>query len=276
MAQINLKTTNNVKHFERTPEIQQRFSPEEKTKLQKASKDFESLLTSMMIKSMTKSTNGLFGEESYGGDVFNTIFEGEISSYISDSKSLGVADVIYKKLTGENIGTQPSVKSIGERLHEIKPEAKRDKTKIDETIIKEGLRPSSQSLKRLKQFEPIVEAAAQKFNIDKNLIKSVILTESAANEKAVSSAKAKGLMQLMDSTASDMGVKDVFDPKENIFGGAKYLAKMVRKYNGDTKLALAAYNAGPGNVQKHNGVPPFKETQNYIARVFSYLNHLKG
>ena len=268
---MNLKTTNAVKHFERTPEIQNRFTQAEKIKLEKASKDFESLLTSMMIKSMTKSTNGLFGEDSYGGDVFNTVFESEISSFISESKSLGVADVIYKKLTGESIENKIDEKSIGEKLNEAAPE-----TKIDKTKVKAGLRPSSQSLQRLEKFEPIINDAAQKFNIDKNLIKSVILTESAANAKAVSSAKAKGLMQLMDSTAQDMGVRNVFDPKENIFGGAKYLSKMVRKYNGDTELALAAYNAGPGNVEKHNGIPPFTETKNYIARVFSYLNHLEG
>jgi len=83
-------------------------------------------------------------------------------------------------------------------------------------------------------------------------------------------------MQLIDSTASNMGVKNVWDPKENIFGGTKYLSQMLRKYNGNVNLALASYNAGPVNVQKYGGVPPFEETQNYIKRVIGYFNHLNG
>ena len=73
-----------------------------------------------------------------------------------------------------------------------------------------------------------------------------------------------------------MGVKNVWDPKENIYGGTKYLGQMLRQYNGDVKLSLAAYNAGPGNVNKYGGVPPFKETENYISRVLSYYNYLNG
>ncbi|MEW6653804.1 MAG: lytic transglycosylase domain-containing protein, partial [Bacteroidota bacterium] len=100
-------------------------------------------------------------------------------------------------------------------------------------------------------------------------------TESAANNKAVSRAKAKGLMQLIDSTASDMGVRNVFNPRENILGGTKYFAQMLRQYSGDVKLALAAYNAGPQNVAKYKGVPPFEETKNYINKVLGYLDHFK-
>ena len=129
---------------------------------------------------------------------------------------------------------------------------------------------------RLNKYEDIINAASNSFGVDKNLIKSVILTESAANQNAVSSAKAKGLMQLIDSTATEMGVSNVWDPKENIFGGTKYLAEMLRKYNGDMNLALASYNAGPQNVDKYGGIPPFEETQNYVKRVKGYFNHLNG
>ena len=80
-------------------------------------------------------------------------------------------------------------------------------------------------------------------------------------------------MQLIDSTRSDMGVRNVFNPRENILGGTKYFAQMLRQYSGDVKLALAAYNAGPSNVEKYNGVPPFDETKNYINKVLGYFNH---
>jgi len=136
--------------------------------------------------------------------------------------------------------------------------------------------PSIQATGRLSQYDDIINDASNTYGVDKNLIKSVILTESAANEKAVSNAKAKGLMQLVDSTASDMGVNNVWNPKENIFGGTKYLSEMLRKYNGNVNLALASYNAGPENVEKYGGVPPFEETQNYIKRVIGYFNHLNG
>ena len=129
-------------------------------------------------------------------------------------------------------------------------------------------------MKRIGEYEDMIEAASKKFGIDKKLIQSVILTESAGKADAKSRANAKGLMQLMDSTATDMGVNNPWNPEENINGGTKYLSKLLAKYGGDTDMALAAYNAGPGNVKKYNGIPPFKETQNYIKRVNNYLNLL--
>jgi soluble lytic murein transglycosylase-like protein len=136
-----------------------------------------------------------------------------------------------------------------------------------------SLKPAADSLNRLRKYEDIIDKASSQFGVDKNVIRSVILAESAAKQNAVSSANAKGLMQLIDSTAAEMGVKNSFDPKENIFGGAKYLAKMLRQYNGNLELALAAYNAGPANVDKYNGIPPFEETRKYVEKVISYLNH---
>lgn len=109
--------------------------------------------------------------------------------------------------------------------------------------------------------------AAKHHNVDTGLIAAMIEQESMWNPKAVSHVGAKGLMQLMPGTAKDMGVKDPFNPFDNVMGGTRYIKKLLDRYSGDVKLALAAYNAGMGNVKKYGGVPPFKETQNYIKKI---------
>lgn len=125
-------------------------------------------------------------------------------------------------------------------------------------------------LKVPADLNTIFEEAAQKYNVPSTLLKAVGKAESDFNTRAVSRCGAQGVMQLMPATARGLGVTDSFDPRQNIMGGAKYLSQMLKKYNGNTKLALAAYNAGSNNVDKYNGVPPFKETQNYVVKVMKY------
>lgn len=125
-----------------------------------------------------------------------------------------------------------------------------------------------------KEVNPntIFEDASNKYSIPNKLLKAVAKVESNYNPNAVSSSGASGVMQLMPDTARGLGVTDVFDVEQNIHGGAKYLSQLYKKYEGDLELTLAGYNAGPGNVAKYGGVPPFKETQNYIIKVKQALN----
>ena len=117
----------------------------------------------------------------------------------------------------------------------------------------------------------IFEEAANTFGISVNLLTSIARAESNFRPDAVSSAGAVGVMQLMPATAASLGVTNSYDARENIMGGAKYISQLLSKYNGNTALALAAYNAGSGNVEKYGGIPPFTETQNYVKKVLSYL-----
>lgn len=119
------------------------------------------------------------------------------------------------------------------------------------------------------EIDRCIKAAAEKYDLSEALIKSVIQAESGFRKNAVSPAGAKGLMQLMPATARELGVTDVFDVGQNIDGGARYLRQMLDRFNGDTKQALSAYNAGPGAVERYNGNVPYKETRHYVKRVLA-------
>ena len=118
----------------------------------------------------------------------------------------------------------------------------------------------------------IFEEASVSYGVSKELLMSIARAESGFSSTAVSSAGAVGIMQLMPATAASLGVSNSYDPRENIMGGAKLISQLLTKYNGDTSLALAAYNSGSANVDKYGGIPPFAETQNYVQKVLNYLN----
>ena len=123
------------------------------------------------------------------------------------------------------------------------------------------------------QYDSLIAKAAAKYNVDRDLIKAVIKAESNFNHRAVSRAGARGLMQLMPSTASSLQVYDSFHPENNIEGGVKYLRYLLDLFKGNLPFALAAYNAGENAVMRYNSIPPYQETQNYVQKVLQYFNN---
>jgi hypothetical protein len=142
---------------------------------------------------------------------------------------------------------------------------------VEHSDVKSDRSPPSLSGKMTERLlDPIIHEAASRYEVDPNLVKAIIMAESSYNPKAVSKKGAKGLMQLMPKTAKALGVKDSFNPEHNINGGVKYFRQLLNQFNGDVKLALAAYNAGSRKVKKYNGIPPFKTTRYYVKKVIEY------
>ncbi len=122
----------------------------------------------------------------------------------------------------------------------------------------------------------MIEEYSAKNGLDSAFVKAVIKQESGFQPDVTSHCGAMGLMQLMPATASSMGVKDAYDPEQNIAGGTKYLKGLLDRFGGNKSLALAAYNAGPNAVAKYNGIPPYKETQNYVKNIMSMYQQYSG
>jgi len=256
--------------------VQPQLTDQQKAKLKAAAKDFEAVFTQYMLKSMqqTEKVDGQDDEQGYGKDIMTGLFNVQLAKYMSNNSNLGIGNMLYKQLTGEDMdssvpgGSSPDSNLLSQILSD-------DRTRM-RVLQKIKAYSSGSVLENVGKYSDIINEAAGTYDLKPNLIKAVIAAESGGRADSLSSKNAKGLMQLVDSTAKDMGVSNAFDPKENIMGGAKYLKSLMDKNSGNLELTLASYNAGPGAVENYGGVPPYSETQNYIKRVMNYLQMFNG
>lgn len=138
-----------------------------------------------------------------------------------------------------------------------------------------GCGDSKHLTRQARVYQKPIQIYSRIYDVDEELIHAIVRQESCFNEGAHSRVGAIGLMQLMPQTALGLRINDPWNPENNIQGGVKYIAEMLKRFDGNYKLAIAAYNAGPGNVSKYNGIPPFKETRNYVVKVYAEYKRLK-
>ncbi len=283
---------------------------QEEHKLKKAIQGFESMFVLQLLKSMRSAYLSGDSKSGLGKDTFMSIADQALSDYIGKNDGLGMAKLLeqhFNRIQDSRVKTDSKItdpkhiplgessfnssQNVGQikkalenlislehdrtapnkifykvnREEEVKPVAEQSTTSSEDKNV-------SKSNKVAAEINDAVSEASKTHGLPRNLIEAIIKAESNGNPKAVSAKGAKGLMQLIDSTAADMGVVDTFDVKQNVMGGSKYMKMLLNRFKGDLKLALAAYNAGPGNVEKHDGIPPFKETINYVNKVLNFMN----
>lgn len=197
--------------------------------------------------------------------------EGLITGLDLTLRRLSSIENSINRILGADEDLSVQNKSAAKEFKNILDEKLNENTKTAENNIEKTTFKNSR-----ENIENLIEKYAVKNNLDPDFIKAVVKQESGFNPDAKSKCGAMGLMQLMPQTAKGLGVVDAFDPEQNIEGGVKYLKSMLNRFNNDPKLALAAYNAGPGAVQKYGDIPPYRETQNYVKNIMSSYEALKG
>lgn len=253
-----------------------------KQRLRKATKEFESYFVLHMLKAMRKTIPKTdLASGGLGEGIYTEMFDEQLARKVSGSSANSLADMLYKTLVTQLEATENAKNNIENEIDtdisDLPRYEKTTKSKISSSSIPLDIiqKPQISNDPILTKFGQSIKAASQKYQLNPQLIYSVIMAESGGRPDVVSHKGAKGLMQLTDTTAVEMGVSDSFDPRQNIMGGSKYLRKMLDNFDGNLKLALAAYNAGPGTVSKYNGVPPYPETEKYIEKVLDKLQSNK-
>lgn len=174
---------------------------------------------------------------------------------------------IYKYVDKDGIAhfsNQPAGRANGAQLYLKTHERKKSRGNVT------PFAPSDVSPERFARYDDVIRQSATLYQLPEALVRAVIMVESNFDPRSVSHAGAQGLMQLMPETAARLEVRDSFDPRENIFGGVRYLRILANLFNGDLELTVAAYNAGEGAVMRHGGIPPYEETQDYVVKVLTY------
>lgn len=210
------------------------------------SEQFEAMFVNLLFSQLRSAMapQGFFGE-SAGGEIFQMMMDQHFAEVAARRRQLGVARLIERYL--DRSEQNPPAES-----HTAAVEARRTGG-------------------TMQDLTPHIEDAARETGLSVELLRAVIRQESGGDAYAVSKKGAQGVMQLMPETAAELGVRNVFDPRENILAGARYLRRMVDRF-GNLALGLAAYNAGPGNVEKYQGIPPFAETQAYVRSILAALS----
>lgn len=252
------------------------LDPVAQKKVQKAAQDFEAVFLRQMISSMRKAgealSDGSTGEaEKMSMDM---AWDG-LATQMAASGGIGLAKMLEPWLAGD-ADSMRGLESI------LPPELPAQGLPV--AIHGTGSGRASQATNAYAKtqgkldssaLDALADRASAATGVDSSLIRAVIQAESAGNARALSPKGAVGLMQLMPGTAKELGV-DPSDPVQNVMGGAKYLASLLKRFDGDQKLALAGYNAGPGAVERHKGIPPFKETRNYVDTVLAHAKRFSG
>ena len=177
----------------------------------------------------------------------------------------------FKKILDKKIEQTTTIEKTAspEEKPEIAKDIKPEEKEAIELKSKIDLKAQSTNV------EELIDTFSEKYGIDGDFIKAIIKQESGFNPNATSKKGAMGLMQLMPKTAESLGVLDAYNPSQNIEGGVKYLKSLLEKYDNNKEMALAAYNAGPNAVKKYGGIPPYKETQNYVNSIMNTYNKVK-
>ena len=216
-----------------------------------------------MTQGISNSLNLALARISYIENSFATL--NKVAGVDSDVQSI---ESDFKKLLEEKIEKPTENKEITPQAP-VSEEIKADKK--DAVDLKSKIDLKAQRA----DIDEIISVVSEKYNIDSDFIKAIIKQESGFNTRATSKKGAMGLMQLMPKTAESLGILDAYNPSDNIEGGVKYLKGLLDRFDNNQELALAAYNAGPNAVKKYGGVPPYKETQNYVKAIMDTYNKVK-
>lgn len=240
-----------------------------------AARGFEGLLLYQLLRSAQQPVFSHDEEESeslpgFGQGDFAELTLLSFADFLAQSgQGVGIARWLYRTWTGEELPSRSSVLPVTPPVpqgHHSPSPAERSPEPALPTV--------GQVMAALRPYRDWIRQAAEQTGLPPTLLAAVIWVESAGNPRAVSPAGAQGLMQLMPATAQMLGVSDPFDPRENVLAGSRYLEQLWRRF-GELPLALAAYNAGPGRVERYGGIPPFAETRAYVRRVLELYRRLE-